>query len=157
MITEALIIRKSGEYDCEVVTKLKIDKMGMLRLFSLSFVLIGTGIQRMTNLENCIALIDLDLSFNEASRSSNLLYNLDRYSDQPIEWNRTFDFIEKAQSFSQQDPKDRSIRLSSFRSFLSVFLCLSDNVQDLICLESFDLRANLIGQIDDVNNLREVC
>jgi Leucine-rich repeat (LRR) protein len=111
----------------------------------------------MTNLENCIALIDLDLSFNEASRSSNLLYNLDRYSDQPIEWNRTFDFIEKAQSFSQQDPKDRSIRLSSFRSFLSVFLCLSDNVQDLICLESFDLRANLIGQIDDVNNLREVC
>jgi hypothetical protein len=32
MITEALIIRKSGEYDCEVITKLKIDKMGMMSL-----------------------------------------------------------------------------------------------------------------------------
>jgi hypothetical protein len=67
MITEALIIRKSGEYDCEVVTKLKIDKLGRLSdlIFPLPSSHLRIGIQRITNLENCLSLIDLDLSFNE--------------------------------------------------------------------------------------------
>ena len=73
MITEALIIRKSGEYDCEVVTKLKIDRMSIfssffLFLFSSNLFSFFLGIQRISNLENCISLIDLNLSNNEVKK-----------------------------------------------------------------------------------------
>ena len=45
-----MIIRASGEYDCEVVVNVKLE---------------GMRIRNMTCLEACVSLVDLSLSRNE--------------------------------------------------------------------------------------------
>lgn len=61
MITEALIIRKSGEYDCEVITKLKIDKMGMVCLAL--FLLWPYSLSRNDGIRNSKNYLFRELSF----------------------------------------------------------------------------------------------
>mmetsp|Transcript_13873 Transcript_13873/g.22983 ORF Transcript_13873/g.22983 Transcript_13873/m.22983 type:complete len:246 (+) Transcript_13873:63-800(+) len=64
-ISEAMIIRASGEYDCEVVGNLKLE---------------GLRLRNITCLEACISLVDLSLSRNEIMSITGLetLVNLKR-------------------------------------------------------------------------------
>lgn len=64
MITEQLIRRQSGEYDCEVVSRVKLEGFGCEIDYDIA-VLIVLGIRTITNLENCINLVDLSLARNE--------------------------------------------------------------------------------------------
>mmetsp|Transcript_19954 Transcript_19954/g.28678 ORF Transcript_19954/g.28678 Transcript_19954/m.28678 type:complete len:241 (+) Transcript_19954:112-834(+) len=99
MITEALIIRQSGEYDCEVITKLKIEKL---------------GIQKISNLDNCTSLIDLSLANNDIMQISgldclvslkrlNLSFNKIRRIENVLELENLEYFDLRANSISQMD------------------------------------------------------
>ncbi len=57
MITDALIIKHSGQYDAEVVERLKLDNL---------------GISKIGGLDNCVALTDLNLSSNIITEMSGL-------------------------------------------------------------------------------------
>ena len=77
-ISEAMIIRASGEYDCEVVVNLKLEglsksssdfKLCSIIACSLDirnyFVQCLSGIRNITCLETSISLVDLSLARNE--------------------------------------------------------------------------------------------
>ena len=57
-ITDALIFKNSGQYDLEVVERLRLENL---------------GIARITNLENCMSLTDLSLASNSITDLSGLL------------------------------------------------------------------------------------
>ena len=50
MINNHVILRESGEYDAEVVKRLKIERYGLTKI---------------SNLNACVNLIELSLAFNE--------------------------------------------------------------------------------------------
>ena len=56
-ITDALIFKHSGQYDLEVVERLRLENL---------------GISRFTNLDGCISLTDLSLASNSISDLSGL-------------------------------------------------------------------------------------
>ena len=51
-ITDSIIKKESGEYDTEVVKRLKIERYHLICI---------------NNLENCVNLVDLSLAFNEVN------------------------------------------------------------------------------------------
>lgn len=57
VITSAVIRRESGEYDAEVVKRLRIERYGILTI---------------SNLEACTSLVDLSLAHNEITRMTGL-------------------------------------------------------------------------------------
>jgi Leucine-rich repeat (LRR) protein len=57
MITDALIKRESGQYDPEVVQRLRLE---------------GLGISRIANLGRCSSLVELNLSRNELGEIAGL-------------------------------------------------------------------------------------
>ena len=80
MITDELIKRASGEYDCEVVLRLKLERLSISRICNLTVCsnlaelsLSFNDISNICGLE-CLSssLKRLDLSFNKISRIENL-------------------------------------------------------------------------------------
>ena len=66
-ITDALIRKATGQYDKEVVQRLRLEAAGW---FSPSFCVCrlrrcGAGLQRISNIEECANLMDLCLARNE--------------------------------------------------------------------------------------------
>lgn len=74
MITDHLITKATGQYDKEVVTRLRLENLGTnlqlwvtqqhIHLLSITKQC-TTGLQRITNLNTCLSLVDLCLSRNE--------------------------------------------------------------------------------------------
>ncbi len=52
MITDAMIVRESGQYDKEVIQSLRLERL---------------SIYKLSNLEGCTALLELSLPYNEIS------------------------------------------------------------------------------------------
>jgi Leucine-rich repeat (LRR) protein len=57
MITSSLIKRETGQYDVEVITRLRLERM---------------GISSISNLEFCISLVELSLAYNDIVVIKNL-------------------------------------------------------------------------------------
>jgi hypothetical protein len=57
MITSSLIKRETGQYDVEVITRLRLERL---------------GISSISNLEFCISLVELSLAYNDITVIKNL-------------------------------------------------------------------------------------
>eukprot|EP01041_Mallomonas_annulata_P012309 gene12309-25892_t len=78
-ISEYLILRASGEYDCEVVTRLKLDQIGIIEINNLEVCeslcelsLAKNEITRISGLQTLLSLHTIDLSFNRIEHIENL-------------------------------------------------------------------------------------
>jgi hypothetical protein len=72
LITDALIIKSTGQYDKEVVHRLRLEGLGSkllpidpFHLMHFQTVHFHAGLQRISNLDESFNLVDLSLSRNE--------------------------------------------------------------------------------------------
>jgi Leucine-rich repeat (LRR) protein len=72
MISDALIRRESGQYDPEIISKLRLEKLSITRISGLNrcvnlveLSLAWNDIAEMNGLKDCILLRKLDLSHNK--------------------------------------------------------------------------------------------
>jgi hypothetical protein len=70
MLTNQIIFKESGQYDKEVIQRLRLERMGKKVLINavylwLCIMMILTGITRIASLDGCVSLIELNLSCNE--------------------------------------------------------------------------------------------
>ena len=84
MITDQAIIKSSGQYDKEVIQRLRLDNLGTVftKTFEIhincstySYMAELTswlGIQRISNLDQCFTLMDLSLSHNEVQNNASV-------------------------------------------------------------------------------------
>ena len=109
MITDKLIIKESGQYDPEIVARLRLDGMNIRIIQNLGrctslieLSLRNNEINMITGLESLVTLMKLDLSFNKIKKIDNLtgLVNLE-YLDLRKNYISNIADIEHLQSLQQ--------------------------------------------------------
>lgn len=69
MITDEVITKESGQYDQEIIQHLRLEKYG--KTFKLNSdthvydIFLLEGISKISNLDSCISLVELNLARNE--------------------------------------------------------------------------------------------
>ena len=125
MITDAIIRKESKQYDPEIVSRLKLERLSL---------------NNISNLYKCANIVDLSLAWNQISDISGI--------EELIQLTR----LDLSHNLITRVGK--KIFHNIVRIQLSVYIL--EKLTSLTKLEKLDLKANLIGDLYDINELSTV-